>query len=248
MSHQFRMDGRRALVTGAAQGIGRAIALAFHEAGAQVLAHDRGAETLRAMAEAHPGMVSIVADLAQPGSADALVSESRAGGVVDILVLCASVQVRQPWQQGLAAPAELELAVNFQATRALLHGVAGGMGEQGWGRILAIGSIQERAPRADMIVYAALKAAQSNMILNLARELGPSGVTCNVLSPGVIETGRNSAALADPAYRDKILAGIPARRLGSPQDCVGPALMLCSEAGSYITGQTLIVDGGMLLQ
>ena len=223
MTHPFRMDGRRALITGAAQGIGRAIAVAFHEAGAQVLAHDRDAEKLDVMARSHPGLVPLVADLAQPGSAGELVSAARGVGTVDILVLCASVQRRQPWQQALCEPAEIELAVNFDATRLLLNGIAPAMAAQGWGRILAIGSVQERAPRADMIIYAALKAAQTNMIMNLANELGPSGVTCNVLSPGVIETGRNATALADPVYREKVISSIPARRLGTPQDCVGPA-------------------------
>ncbi|MHA6730278.1 SDR family NAD(P)-dependent oxidoreductase [Devosia sp. A369] len=243
----LRIDGRRALVTGAARGIGRAIALALHDAGAQVLAHDRDADELTALTAGRSGMTPVVADLGLPGAAENLVIAAKSYGAIDILVLCASVQRRQPWQQALAAPADIELAVNFDAPRIMLSGLAPEMAARGWGRILAIGSVQERVPRADMMLYAALKAAQSNMILNLAKELGPSGVTCNVLLPGVIETDRNAAALAEPNYRDAVISSIPARRLGTPQDCAGPALLLCSEAGGYVTGQSLVVDGGMVL-
>ena len=245
--HPFRLDGRCALVTGAAQGIGRAIALALHEAGASVLAHDRDGERLAAVTDGRDGLTALVADLGQAVEVSALAEAARSHGPVDILVLCASVQRRQSWQDSLSGSADIELAVNFDASRSLLAALAPEMALRGWGRILAIGSVQEIVPRSDMMIYAALKAAQSNMILALARELAPSGVTCNVLSPGAIETERNAAALADPDYRRSVLSTIPANRLGSPEDCTGPALMLCSDAGAYITGQRLVVDGGMTI-
>lgn len=246
--HPFRLDGRCALVTGAAQGIGRAIALSMHEAGARVLAHDRDAEKLAAVTAGRDGgLTALVADLGIADEVEALQETAQSQGPVDILVLCASVQRRQPWRDSLSGPLDAELAVNFEASRSLLAAFAPGMAQRGWGRILAIGSIQEIAPRSDMMMYAALKAAQSNMMLALARELAPSGVTCNVLSPGAIETERNAAALADPDYRKSVLSTIPANRLGRPEDCAGAALMLCSDAGAYITGQRLVVDGGMTI-
>lgn len=240
-----RLDGRRALVTGAAQGIGAAIALALHHAGAQVVAHDRDEERLSALSSGRSGMTIEVADLAERTEVARLGAAVRAGGPVDILVLGASVQRRRPWQEGLAEEANMELAVNFEAPRALMGTFAPTMAERGWGRILAIGSVQEIAPRSDMIVYAALKAAQTSLMIALAKELAPSGVTCNVLAPGVIETSRNIQALQDDNYRRQVISMIPAGRVGRPQDCIGAALLLCSEAGAYITGQRFVVDGGM---
>ena len=98
-----------------------------------------------------------------------------------------------------------------------------------------------------MVVYAASKAAQTHMMLNLARQLAPDGVTLNNLAPGVICTDRNVEALADGAYAEKVRSAIPAGIFGQPSDCAGAALLLCSEAGRYITGQNLFVDGGMSL-
>ena len=98
-----------------------------------------------------------------------------------------------------------------------------------------------------MPIYAGLKAAQTSMMRNLARQLAPHGVTCNTLAPGVIETDRNAGVLADEAYRDMVRAKIPSGVFGTPEDCTGAALLLCSDAGRYITGVHLLVDGGMHL-
>jgi len=241
----FRLDGRRALVTGAAQGIGAAIAVALHGAGAQVVAHDRDGDRLRELQSQAPGLAIEVADLALLEEVARLGTNVSGDGAVDILVLCASVQRRRPWAEALVEEAGAELAVNFEASRALLGRLAPAMVKRGWGRILAIGSVQELAPRPDMLVYAALKAAQTNLVMGLAKELAPHGVTCNVLAPGVIETSRNTNALQDGTYRQQVLSMIPAGRIGAPQDCTGTALLLCSEAGAYITGQRFVVDGGM---
>jgi NAD(P)-dependent dehydrogenase (short-subunit alcohol dehydrogenase family) len=94
------------------------------------------------------------------------------------------------------------------------------------------------------VVYAALKAAQTSMIGNLARQYAARGVTLNNLAPGAIGTERNAAVLQDADYRARVEAQIPAGRIGTPQDCVGACLLLCSDAGAYVTGSTLFVDGG----
>lgn len=129
----------------------------------------------------------------------------------------------------------------------LIQKYAKHMQTQNWGRIVTVGSVQEYKPHKDMAVYAASKCAQMSLVQNLAKQLAPYKVTINNLCPGVIATPRNDAALADPEYAPKVLAGIPLGFAGSAEDCAGAALLLCSEEGRYITGSEIIVDGGMHL-
>ena len=98
-----------------------------------------------------------------------------------------------------------------------------------------------------MLVYAATKCAQTSMAQNLAKQLGPYGITVNNLAPGVIGTDRNIPRLADEDYKKLVLSKIPVARIGTPEDCAATALLLCSDAGTYITGQNIYVDGGMSL-
>ena len=98
-----------------------------------------------------------------------------------------------------------------------------------------------------MAVYAASKCGQMSLVDNLARQLAADGITINNLSPGVIATPRNDAALGDAEYAKKVMEGIPMRYAGTAEDCAAPILLLCSEEGRYITGTDLIVDGGMHL-
>jgi NAD(P)-dependent dehydrogenase (short-subunit alcohol dehydrogenase family) len=121
------------------------------------------------------------------------------------------------------------------------------MMEQNWGRIVTVGSVQEKKPHKDMLVYAATKSAQSNMVINLAKQLDPFGVTVNNVAPGVIATPRNEAALSDKEYAKKVLDGIPVGFAGEAEDCAAQVLVLCSNEGRYITGENIFVDGGMKL-
>ena len=121
------------------------------------------------------------------------------------------------------------------------------MRAQKWGRIVTVGSVQQNRPNTAMIVYAASKSAQLNMVRTLAVQLSAEGITVNNLAPGCIETIRNVEALSDPAYRKKIENVIPVGFIGQPDDLAGAALLLCSDAGRYITGADFLVDGGMSL-
>lgn len=241
------LSGRTALVTGASRGIGRAIAEALAGAGATVVVHGAAehADEARDVAAGLPRGAALAMDLGAPGSGRALAEAMSAPA--DILVLNAAVEIRAPWAAVLPADADLQLAVNLREQLALLQAVVPGMAARGWGRVLAIGSVQSARPHPEMIVYAATKAALVSMVRNLARQVAVDGVTANVLSPGAIETQRNAAALADPAYRDAVLRAIPAGRLGRPADCAGLALFLCSDASAYVTGTEMRVDGGMSL-
>lgn len=226
----FRFDGLRALVTGATSGIGSAIADALADAGADVVRHG-----LEAGAD-------IDTDLGDPDAARTLAAFA---GDVDILVLSASLQVRARWDALDVASLRRQLDVNLVSSVGLLQAFVPGMQRRGFGRVLTLGSVQLARPHPEMLGYAASKAALANVVHNLAVQVAADGVTVNTLSPGVIDTPRNTAVLADPAYLDRVLAGIPTRRVGTPEDCVAAALLLCSREGGYITGQNLLVDGGM---
>ena len=119
------------------------------------------------------------------------------------------------------------------------------MAERGWGRILGIGSVQQVRPNPNLLIYAGLKSALSTMLRSLAKAYAARGVTANTLAPGLIDTDRNADLKQDPALYRSILDRIPAGAAGDAEDCVGAALLLCSDAGRYITGVDLLVDGGM---
>lgn len=137
--------------------------------------------------------------------------------------------------------------INLHATVRLLQVFVPAMLARGSGRVIAIGSVQEARPNPTHVYYAATKAAQTNMILNLARTLRAPDVTCNIIQPGAILTDRNRAVLAQPGRQEQVLARIPLGRLGRADDCAGIALLLCSPEGSYINGAEIAVDGGLRL-
>jgi NAD(P)-dependent dehydrogenase (short-subunit alcohol dehydrogenase family) len=243
----FRLGGRTALVTGSTRGIGRALAEALARQGAAVAVHgtQAGDATLASIRERGGRAESFTADLGDAQACGHLVEQVEARlGPVDILLLNASFEARESWRSLTAEAIDRHWHVNFRSSLLLAQKVAPAMAAKGWGRIIGIGSIQEVRPNPALVAYAATKAAQATLIATLARELGPSGVTANNLAPGAIATDRNAAVLADPEYRDAVAKQIPAGRIGQVDDCVGACLLLASEAGSYINGQTLFVDGG----
>ena len=249
----FRLAGRIALVTGSSRGIGAALARGLAAAGADVAIHCAGrredAEQVARDIKALGRKVAVLpADLAD-GDAPRRLCEGvgAALGPLDILVLNASVQLPEPWAKVSRENVDRQVTVNWRSSFELIQLAAPSMLERGWGRILTLGSVQEIHPHPDMVVYAATKCAQASLVRSLARQFASRGVTVNNLAPGVIPTERSAARLADPAYAERVRAAIPAGCFGTPEDCVGAALLLCSEAGRYITGQSIYVDGGMSL-
>ena len=113
--------------------------------------------------------------------------------------------------------------------------------------MLAIGSVQEVKPHPQMAVYAGTKHAQMSLVHNIARQVARSGVTVNNLSPGVFDTDRNAESLAIPGTRERVASMVPVGFIAMPEDCAGTAVLLCSNAGRYITGADIRVDGGMSL-
>lgn len=255
---RFSMAGRKALVTGGSLSIGREIVLAFAEAGADValhyakaadvaFGHPRAAEEMVAAVGARGRKgVAIEADFASPGEARRCVEEGRqALGGLDVLVVCASIQYRTHFEGITEEQIERQFQVNFRATIELFRAVLPEMRKAGFGRVLTIGSVNQTAPEGVLSVYAALKSAQHNLAINLAREYAPYGITINNLSPGLIATERNKHRREDEAaWRAIEAASCPMRRAGRPSEMAGAALLLCSEAGSFITGADLQATGG----
>ncbi len=239
----FDMTGRKVLVTGSTQGIGLAVAKAFADRGAAVYTNGSGAEKCQRAAEIVGGMAACC-DLSAEDAAKTLYGIT---GDVDILVLNASIQHRSPWDQVTPEQFDAQMTLNFKRSLELIQIYAPAMRRKHWGRILTVGSVQQSRPHKDMIVYAAGKCAQMSMVQNLAKQLAKDGITVNNLSPGVIDTPRNRDALSDRDYARKVLEGIPSGYVGTPEDCVAGALLLCSEEGRYITGTDLVIDGGMHL-
>ena len=224
---KFDLAGKTALVPGSTRGIGKAIGDAFEEFGATVIRHN-----------------TKVCDLAD---ADAVEAWLKTLPPVDIVVANASIQERMKWHEFSMDEAHKEAQVNYIATLRIFQAAYPHMKAQKWGRLIVVGSVQERRPHPDMVAYAATKGAQENLVRNIARQVAAEGITVNNLCPGVFATDRNKEALADPVYSEKVLNAIPMHLAAEPEDAAGAALLLASDAGRYITGATILVDGGLSL-
>jgi 3-oxoacyl-[acyl-carrier protein] reductase len=243
----FDLNGRSALVTGASGGLGAAIARALHGAGASVGLSGTRREALEAL-EAELGERARVlpCDLAERAQVDALVGQAEAAlGRVDVLVNNAgltrdNLALRlkdEDWERVL----EVNLGAAFRLCRAALRGML----RQRWGRIVNISSIVGVTGNPGQANYAASKAGMIGMSKSLAAEVASRGVTVNCVAPGFIATAMTDA-LAQP-QKDKLLAAIPAGRLGEPADVAAAVLYLASPEAAYVTGQTLHVNGGMAM-
>ncbi len=246
----FRLAGRTALVTGARREIGRAIALALAEAGARLAVHYAGtaeeeadaANVVREIEQRGGTARAFGQDLSLDDSGRRLADAVTAWAPVDILVLNASIELPEPYDTIARERFDRQIAVNLRSPLELLQALVPPMGRRGWGRVVTIGSVQQVRPHPQMMVYAGTKAAQLNWAWNLARQMGGQGVTVNNLAPGAILTARNRTQMATEG--EALVQRIPAGRLGRPDDLAGAALLLCSDAGAYINGVNLYVDGG----
>lgn len=247
----FNLKGKTALVTGGSQGIGKAISLALAEFGANLIINYRSGkiiadETFQEIRAMGVDCYLIACDLSAADSSNTIAQFIQENDLnVDILVLNASVQFRNPWDQVTAEEFELQINTNLRASLFLIQKLYPAMQRKHWGRILTIGSVQQLKPHQQMIAYASSKVAQMSMVKSLAPQFGPHGVTINNLAPGAIFTRRNEEVLKDEQYKKITEAKIPLGFVGEPVDCAGTALLLCSDAGKYITGQDIYVDGGM---
>lgn len=241
----FDLTGRRALVTGSSQGIGKEIARALAEHGAEVIAHgSKKSEKLDNAALYIGAKGTAVCDISLPAAAEILFSQT---GAVDILVLNASVQYKRSWDEYSDEELDIQIDCNLKSTYKLIKKYSEQMKKNGWGRIVTLGSVNQYNNHPELSLYGVTKAAQKKLVENIAPNLAPFGITVNNIAPGAIETPRNDAALADDEFRRKVVASIPAGYVGAPDDMNGAALLLCSDEGRYITGSEIVVDGGMHL-
>lgn len=247
---RLTLDGRRFVVTGAAQGIGAAIVAALLEAGAEVAALDIDEAGLARLPD-RPGLTRRAADLGSRASAQAALGEvSRAGPVHGLVTAAGGVrgQVGRPLEEIDEADWRAIFAANVDAAMWCAQGLAPGMKAEGWGRIVTISSGAGLRPSLTGIqAYAAAKHALVGLTRQLALELGPHGITVNSVAPGFVlsnpSTERQWEAFG-PERQKAIVNGVHRRRLGRAEDIANAVLFLASEQADWITGQILSVDGG----
>jgi NAD(P)-dependent dehydrogenase (short-subunit alcohol dehydrogenase family) len=249
LDRYFGLEGKAVLITGATGGIGAAMTEAFAAAGARlVLASDDEAACVAA-ARACPDALAVPCDVADPDALDGLVeaAEARLGGI-DVLVCNAGI-AGPPVRMGEAAPADRErlFRINLEHPLHLANRLAPRMAEAGGGSIVLTASLAGLRGNARLGLYGLTKAALIQLARNLAVEWGPDGVRANAIAPGLIATSWAGAILSNPQAAERRLSLTPLRRIGEPWEVAAAALFLAGPGAGFITGQTLVVDGGSLI-
>jgi 3-oxoacyl-[acyl-carrier protein] reductase len=246
----FRLDGRIALVTGASQGIGEAVARRLAAQGARVVLAARSADRLGALAAeitaAGGSAHALTLDVAEPESVPAKLKELPADlAAIDILVNNAGIAADNLLARMSLADWERVLRTNLTGAFALTRELVRGMMRRRWGRVINVSSVVGLMGNAGQANYAASKAGLIGFSKALARELGSRAITVNVVAPGYIETAMTGSLPA--ATRDELAAGIALKRLGHVDDVAAAVLYLASEEAGYVTGHTLNVSGGLYM-
>ena len=249
MSNRFDVSGKVALVTGGNRGLGRKIALGFAQSGADVaVISRRHCPDIEAELQAQGVRgKSYAFDLANFDEFDHLVENIVADfGRIDILINNAGVQKRHPSTQFPMEDWDFVLGVNCKAPFLLCQKVGRLMLEKGCGKIVNIASLLSFQGGLTVPAYTASKAAVAGFTKSLSNEWARLGVNVNCIAPGYMATDMNEALINDETRSRQILERIPAGRWGSTDDITGTAIFLCSPAADYISGATIVVDGGWL--
>ena len=246
----FDLSGQVALVTGASRGLGQCFARALAKAGADLILTSRRRETL-ADFEAEMGSlgrrtVVVGLDVRDSSSIRRMAAEAEAAfGQIHILVNNAGCNVRKPALEVTWDDWNLVLDTNLRGSFFVAQAIARGMIAHRYGRIINIGSVTSVFGYAGLAPYGASRGGIRQLTMSLADDWGAHGVTVNCLAPGWFKTEQNHALYENQDWVDYLIERIPLKRTGRPDDLDGAIVFLASEASRYITGQTLLVDGGI---
>lgn len=249
-SNLFDLTGRVALITGGSKGLGKAMAQAFAEHGADIVISSRHENELKAtldeiLSSTGRRGIYVVADMATRGGVDLLVKKTLDEmGRVDVLVNNAGSNVPEAIDEITDENWDRIVELNLSSCMSLTRALVPQMKERKWGRVIHISSILGVGGKAGRSGYCATKAALIGMARASALDLGPFGITVNCISPGPFLTDLPMTILSD-ADKKKFADRTALGRWGEPRELAGTALLLATEAGSYLTGQTIVVDGGV---
>src|SRR6476660_1975901 len=249
---RFRLDGKVALVTGGARGLGKTMATALAEAGATIALAGRPQESCQEAATAIGSAtgrkaLAVAADVTKIEDVERLANQvEREFGRVDILVNNAGINIRGPIQQLTEADWDAVIDTNLKGPFLCARAIGPRMVTRGWGRVINLGSVLGVIALPGRAPYASSKAGIINLTRVLALEWAGTGVTANTICPGAFATEMNRSLLEDPVKYKEFVAQIPMGRWGELEELTGAVVFLASDASSYVTGVPLFVDGGWI--
>lgn len=246
---RFRLDGKTALVTGGARGLGLTMATALAQVGADIVIAGRslaaGQEAARQITASTGRQArAVAADVAIAADVDRMVETIEAERPIDVLLNCAGVNIRGNSHELSEADWDSVIDTNLKGTFLVCRAIGPRMVKRGWGRVINMGSMLSVIALPGRAPYAASKAGVLNLTKVLALEWAGTGVTANTICPGPFATEMNRQLLNDPVKYQEFIRQIPMGRWGELEEMTGVAVFLATDASSYITGSALFIDGG----
>lgn len=242
----FDLTGRTALITGSSQGIGLELARGLAEAGATVLLNGRDRAKLDAAAAQIPGSRILAFDVTEHDTVRSVIDDFEANvGPIDIAINNAGVQHRTPLEDFPIADFERLLQANITSVFNVAQACARHMIPRGAGKIINVASVNVLMARYSIAPYTATKGAVANLTKGMATDWARHGLNCNSIAPGYMRTPLNEPLWSDDTFNTWLAQRTPAQRWGRPEELVGAAVFLASEASSFVNGHILYVDGGL---
>jgi gluconate 5-dehydrogenase len=250
LSNKFDLTGRTAVVTGASRGLGQIFVRALAKAGADLVVTSRSVDALtpfcHEIEELGRRVIPLELDVRNQYSIERMCTAAlEACEQIDILVNNAGCNIRKPALEVTWEDWNTILDTNLRGAFFVAQGIARHMVERRYGRIISVGSYTSVAGFAGLAPYGASRGGIRQLTMSLADDWGPYGVTVNCLAPGWFKTEQNRALYESPGWVDYLTDRIPLKRPGKPTDLEGAIVFLASEASEYVTGQTILVDGGI---